>query len=312
LVQDSTSVRLSSQLFDEFPGSKNGKKKDIAIMKINALYDLLKEQFSLFSISPFTTTEQRLATTILEYIKEGDLLIRDLGYFVLKSFTSMAQKGAFFISRYRHDIAIFDPETGRRLNLLKWLKKQHTLDTTVVLGITEQVTVRLIALPVDFALANERRRKLKTNRDRRINPSKEHLALLGWNIFILNVDKQTLSPEDVASLYRIRWRIEIIYKAWKSNFFFAEIPHASIIRVRTYVLAFFIFVTLFQNIFYRTYTKENNVSLFKLSKFFKEQLWAIIIYWSQRNLLDDQIYYHCNYEKRKDRLNHPQLLTMLT
>jgi len=317
LVQDSSSIRLPSHLSGEFPGSKNGLQCDSAIMKITVLFDLLKEQFSFFSITPFTTNDQSMATSILDYIKEGDLLIRDLGYFVLTSFTSIAQKGAFFMSRFRHGVVIADPKTGKRLNLLKMLKKQNNLDITVLLGKKEQLTARLIAIPVEPALANERRRKLKKNRDRRLNPSKEHLALLGWNIFVLNVDEQTLTPEDIARLYGIRWRIEIIFKAWKSNFSFADVPEASAVRIRAYVLAFLIFITLFHTIIYKTYalnnqTNEKHISLFKLSKFFKEQLWAIFIFWAQRHLLADQIYYHCTYEKRSDRLNHSQKMDMLS
>jgi hypothetical protein len=166
LVQDSSSIRLPSGLAPEFPGCKNGRNNDTAIMKVHALYDLVREQFSFLSITPFTTNDQHMATAILDYIHEGDLLIRNLGYFVIRSFNSIAQKGAFFISRIRHDVVLSSPDmSGKRRNLLKLLKKYQTLDMPVVLGAEHQVTVRLIALPVDPAIANERRRKLKTNRD---------------------------------------------------------------------------------------------------------------------------------------------------
>ena len=295
LVQDSSTIRLPSHLADEFPGSKNGVKDDIALLKVQALYDLLKEQFTVLLFTPFTTNDQKAATTLLDYINEGDLLIRDLGYFVLSAFSVLSSKGAYFITRLRYGIVLSDQVTGERLNLLKLLNKHQKLDLQVVLGTVEKVTVRLIALPVDPAIADERRRKLKANRDRRLNPSKEHLALLGWNIFVLNIDDQTLTPEEVAQLYGLRWRIEIIFKAWKSNFSFAAVPRASAVRVQTYVYAFFIFITLFQTfIFSQTYnsnnhTNEKQLSLLKFSRFFKEQFWAIVLYMLRPAVLYDQI-----------------------
>ena len=44
---------------------------------------------------------------------------------------------------------------------------------------------------VSEQVAAERRRKAK--KDRRNNPRKHHLALLGWNIFTTNVDRQQLT-----------------------------------------------------------------------------------------------------------------------
>lgn len=282
------------------------------------MYDLLTERFSYFFISPFTTSDQQAASLMLEYIQRGDLVIRDLGYFAFRLLSLIDQQGAFFITRLRYGTILHDPSTGKRIDLLKMLKKSQRADISVIVGSAEQLTVRLVALPVDPALAAERRRKLKANRDRRLNPSKEHLALLGWNIFILNVAADTLPAEKVLALYALRWRIEIIFKTWKSNFNLTAFPRTSQVHVRAYIYAFLIFVTLFHAaIFSQTNmltanNQDKPLSLLKLSRCFREQFWAIMLYSVRPAILSQQISYHCTYEKRHDRTNYHQQVSALS
>ena len=315
LIQDSTLVRLPATLAQAFPGSKNWTKVDFALVKIQAVYDILTEQFCWYWFSPFTVNEQAIASTILDdFIQRGDLLIRDLGYFVLDAFSSLQNRGAFFISRLKHGIGLTDLGSGKRLDLVKTLKKSPFFDRWVIAGIKKQIKVRLIAIPVDPAVAAHRRRRARRNRDRRLNPSREHLALLGWNIFILNVGAETLPTEDVATLYGIRWRMETIFKAWKSHFRLAQFPSSvSVLQVRLSLYALFILVTLFHTFVLvpSIVPRQASISLLKLSRCFREQFWAVTLYMFRPATLYDQISYHCSYEKRHDRLNyHQQLLSL--
>jgi hypothetical protein len=318
LLHDSTTVRLPSHLANVFPGSSNGTGDTLSLLKIQAMYDLLRERFSFFWISPFTTTDQKAATMMLESIQQGDLIIRDLGYFVLHALSFIQQQGAFFITRLRYGTILYDPCTEQRIDLLKMLKKNQTADISVLVGSQERLTVRLVALPVDPAIAAERRRKCKLNRDHRLNPSKDHLALLGWNIFILNIHTDILSAEDVLALYGLRWRIETIFKTWKSNFNLTAFPRTSAVHVRAYMYAFLIFVTLFhaaifsQSGMLSMNKQHKTLSLLKLSRFFREQFWAIMLYTARPAILSQQISYHCAYEKRHDRTNYHQLLLSLS
>lgn len=317
VLQDSTTIRLPSHLKDVFPGSRNQRSDDISLMKIQTAYDLLQEHFCYFQITPFTTNDQHAATTMLEYVEKNDLVIRDLGYFVPSSLGLLQQKGAFFISRLRYGVNIYDSDGENKLNLLRMLKKRKKLDMRVVIGGEQRVTCRIVALPVAPAVAAERRRKLKTNRDHRLNPNKEHLELLGWNIFVTNVNPGELCAQDIASLYGLRWRIEMIFKSWKSNSTFLPFQHASAQYVQAYVYTFLIFTTLFHAAVFvwnntLSITRHNKpLSLLKLTRFFKEQMWAVPsnAFYSAR--LFKILTYHCAYETRSDRLNHHQKLTSL-
>jgi hypothetical protein len=314
ILQDSSVVRLPDHWAKEFPGNKNGKGKTYAMLKIQTMYDLLKEQFCYFRFTPFTTNDQQAATTDTNCFEENDLIIRDLGYFVLRALSLIQQQGAFFISRLRYGTILYDPCNGKRIDLLKILKKRHTADIAVIIGSEERLAVRLVALPVDPALAAERRRKYKANRDRRLNPSKDHLALLGWNIFITNVDQSVLTPDEVLTFYQLRWRIEIIFKSWKSNFHLTSIPRASLVRVKAYLFVFLILVTLFHaSIVAHVASDSRTISLLKLSRLVCEQLSAILFFYQgTMSSIWKQINYHCAYEKRKDRLNYGQKIALLS
>jgi len=61
-----------------------------------------------------------------------------------------------------------------------------------VLAGEEKVRVRLVAEPVSAAVANERRRKARQNRDQRVKPSPDRLFLPGRNVcvFLTNVARK--------------------------------------------------------------------------------------------------------------------------
>ena len=315
IINDSTTIQLDSKLAEHFPGSKNQSNKTTAMLKFQAFYDLLAERFCQFSFSPYTKNDQKASVDILAIIQGGDLIIRDLGYFVLSVFTQIQQLGAYFLSRLKYNVTIYELDGETKIDLLKLLNKYGKLDIDIIIGAEEKLAARLVALPVSEQVAAERRRKAK--RDCRNNPSKHHLALLGWNIFITNVTPDRLDVEQLVQLYGCRWRIEIIFKSWKSHFNLEHVPTASVIRVLSYIYAMLIFITIFQtyiyiNLYNKMYRNDNNqLSLFKLSKFVKNQFWAIILFMNNFEIIEEQIRYHCRYEKRTDRLNYVQQISSL-
>jgi hypothetical protein len=317
LIQDSTSIALAPKLIKQFPGTKNGTGRSTAMMKIQSVFNLLTERFILFDISPFSKNDQSASCDILNRIQPGDLVIRDLGYFVLDVFKKFHSLNAYFLSRLKHGILVFDQDGKTRFDLVRRLRKDSLLDALVCFGKKEKFSARLITIPVTDEVAASRRRKARRNRDRRMNPSKDHLFLMGWDIFITNVDCRMLSSEQIVKLYRLRWRIEILFKSWKSHFHIMNVPKASVKRVLAYVYATLIFIVLFQALVYIRLQNDllknkNQLSLFKLSKFVKEQSWAIMSFFLEPNRLDEQILYHCIYEPRKNRLNYNQLMLALS
>lgn len=93
-------------------------------------------------------------------------------------------------------------------------------------------------------MAAERRRKAKANRDKRSKPNATQLALLGWAIFVPNVESEVMSAQTVAKVYGLRWRIETIVKAWKSHFRITRVPKGSESQLLAIFYARLIFITV--------------------------------------------------------------------
>ncbi len=230
-VHDSTSQTLPKHLAELFPGAGNQHGQDYATLKIQWICDIKNGVVGHVSLSGYTRNDQAAAPDILEVARPGDLVLRDSGYFTTAVLAQFVSAGISFLSRYRHGVNPYDPKTGQPLNLKALLKNSGSLDMDVLLG-PERAAVRLVALPVPEEVANQRRHKAKVSAQKRHRspPGAEHLFLMGWNIFVTNVPAATWPPKVLAAIYRLRWRIEISFKTWKSHL---GLPH---LNCRTPVL----------------------------------------------------------------------------
>jgi hypothetical protein len=217
LLQDSTNLSLPPNLASRFPGARNRSGKISASVKLQAVYNALNDALVSFQLTPYGCNDQSASPSILHLVQDRDLVIRDLGYSSLRVFRTIGEKKAFYLSRYSHKIALFH-DTGERFDLLGSLRRHGTFDDTLLAGSQERLPVRVVAIPVPEHVAGERRRKLLHNRDRRLNPDPTHLALLGWEIFLTNVPRNIWDAKTVCHIYGVRWRIEIVFKSWKSHF----------------------------------------------------------------------------------------------
>jgi hypothetical protein len=320
LLQDSTTISLPESMAHLFPGPSNQTGKGSATMKIQLIHELLSESYLHLGISGFTRNDQRASSDILEFAGPRDLILRDLGYFTLKIFRALGQRGAYFLTPYWHKVNLYTQD-GKKIDLLKVLKKYPIVDTLVLAGSEERLPLRLIASPVPETMAQIRRRKLLGNkeRDRRLNPKKEQLELLGWDIFLTNVGEDIWDTSTALKVYGLRWRVEIIFKSWKSHFHLDCIPQkTSDSYIELLIYSRLIFITLFQS-FYAELVHANSgkpLSILKTAQFVQQHMWALLlsIVSSQiASLVFVQILKHCLYETRRKRSNfHEKLSKFLT
>lgn len=217
LVQDSTCLSLPPTLARAFPGPANQSGKAQASLRIQCVYDLCAERFVHFLLCAFTRNDQSASSDILPLLRSGDLLLRDLAYFTLHSLRDIAAKGAVFLTRLRFGTSVLDPGTAQPLPWRSILSSTRPVDLSVLLGMEDKIPVRLIAIPLPQAVANERRRKARLNRDRRVQLSELYFYLLGWGLFLTNASPQQMPIQKVPAIYRLRWRIEILFRSWKSH-----------------------------------------------------------------------------------------------
>jgi hypothetical protein len=159
---------------------------------------------------------------------KGVLFIFDLGYFKLQAFARIVEAGAYFLSRLNHQTTILDAtrECLQPLDLASWLNTVvgNSSEHAIFLGAKEQVAARLIAYRLPESVVNARRRIAKKKAKKKgYTPSKTHLQLLSWNLFITNVPCTIWHTETVGKVYPIRWQVELIFKSWKSYCHLASI-----------------------------------------------------------------------------------------
>jgi len=93
----------------------------------------------------------------------------------------------------------------------------NLIERDIFIGAKALVPSRLVAVRMPESIVNERRRMAKkTAKKKGYTPSKAHLNLLAWNLFITNVPRTIWKTETVGKVYPIRWQVELIFKSWKS------------------------------------------------------------------------------------------------
>lgn len=213
-IQDSTCVLLPPSLYESYKGNSS-RTGNHSVAKIQVIYNLLKSDFEELKINSFTRNDQAAAFDVLEYIKPGDLIVRDLGYFVLNSLVEIMNRGAHFICPLRKDTKLFYPQNNKPIDLLKILKRKKFLKMKVLLGAQQKVPVTLFAVRLNDKTIRYRQKCAIKDRDRRKKLTYEKLKLLGWDIFVSSCED--IEAQTIQDIYGIRWHIEILFKSWKSH-----------------------------------------------------------------------------------------------
>jgi len=216
-ITESTVIALPESLRTEFPGC--GGSGSEAALKIQLTFELLTGAMDTVDFQTGRSPDQGYEGHV-QQLRPGTLYVSDLGYFVLRHFQPIDQHQAYFLSRLDLETAIFDPDSGERLDLLAWLQTQAdpTLETRWLVGVTEKVPCRVLVTQLPPAVADRRRQKAREaarRKGRTLSP--RHLALLSWTLYLTNVPPAMLTLSQVLVLYAVRWQIELIFKVWNSQ-----------------------------------------------------------------------------------------------
>ena len=313
LIQDSTALELHPALAKYFPGCGNQRQAKMASLKVQAIFDLCAQRWIHFQLGASTDNDQKASPLILDYLQAGDLVIRDLGYAVLGIWRQIMAKGAYFLSRWRNDLRLFDAQTHQPLDLLALVQQKPQLDSLEVLvGVQERLPLRLVILRLPAHLAAQRRRRARARarRDRSLRPSRRYLKLLSWTILLTNVPAQQATAQQLLEAYGARWQIELLFKSWKSHFQIAQLPRSNPVWVQIQLLAKLLAIALLQNRFNPwLQTKDSShLSPLKIAAYLARLL-PLIAASPHQNWFDHFLYF-CRYDSRQ-RTNFFQKLAAL-
>jgi hypothetical protein len=221
-IKDSTRFLVNDKLREHFKGSGGSKGTSRAAVSIQYEYDVRSGKILDLNVTAGKRNDATDASETKTKIEEGDLVIRDLGYFNLLVLIGFVDQGASFISRLNTSCLVFDPDTKEQIGF-KWLydqmceKKQTRCDMKVLGGKGKLAPLRLIVDIVPDHVYEQRIRKInKENKEKGWTTSDEYKARCRFNLFITNVPKEELSSEETILIYRLRWQVELMFKTWKS------------------------------------------------------------------------------------------------
>lgn len=218
LIEDSTQAELHEKASSHFKGSGGTASK--AAVKIDYIFDYLSEKFVFIDFVSGNIPDQSLADRIMPILEKNDLVIRDLGYYALENIKEIERREAYYISRLKINVDVYaSKESKKPLNLAIFLdnnKFQGIVDLIVFIG-KEKHSVRLVACLMNEEAVNKRHLKANRTAQRKgTKISKKKKGLLKYCLFITNVPIAILSSMEIMATYRGRWRVELIFKQWKS------------------------------------------------------------------------------------------------
>jgi hypothetical protein len=257
-IKDATSFQLSEDLQEVYPGS--GGRTSKACLKTQFEYDLKSGKVLELSVGPYTTSDLTNSYQTIESINEQDLLIRDLGYIGLEFLERIIEKEAYFLNRIKSNVTVW---TASKTNCFvpldlakieKQMRKSHikTKEFSVYLGNDKKVKCRLIleCLPEDVKAEKLRKANRAAQKEGR-ELGKDTISRIGLNLFVTNLNEHDLPKEQVWSLYRLRWQIELVFKVWKSVASVDKIKKAKRERIECHLFGKLLWVMLGWNIFWK-------------------------------------------------------------
>ncbi|CAA9299185.1 MAG: hypothetical protein AVDCRST_MAG26-4668 [uncultured Chloroflexia bacterium] len=217
-VLDSTTITLPDCLSSVWHGCGGSTTASAAALKVQVLWNVTTGALRWVGLQDARTNDRNAPVQHLA-LPAGALRIADLGYFSLAQMATAQGQGSFVLSRWYPQTALFAAD-DTPLDLLAVLQRhaQPTLDWEVRLGARHRLRVRLLAVRVPQEVADQRRRRIRTEaREKGQAVSGSALALAAWTICVTTVPQPLLTVAEAVVLLRVRWQIELLFKLWKSQ-----------------------------------------------------------------------------------------------
>jgi hypothetical protein len=278
MVADSCKFALPEQYKDDYPGFGGARSK--ALMNIQYAFDLKQGNWETLELTKVSQNDLAYSKKTLQYIRTGDLHIRDLGYVSHAYLSEIVSKKAFFLNRLHPLWKPIERSTGKAVNWSTLHQKMQPgktthFETMITVGTgKEAFDCRLIAVAVPEKVWSERIRKAQFRaKSVGYELTDEYKQRCRFSLFITNTEKETLKAAEVIELYRLRWQIELVFKTWKSLLDIQKVKAVKKERLECQLIAKFIWILLNWKIFrcIDAFVRENSSGYAcSLWKFFKQ------------------------------------------
>lgn len=210
---DSSSIKLSDEARKHFPGTRSR-----AGIKWHACFDLFSGQLKWFKLTASKVHDRKYFPAAS--LMEGKLIIFDLGYFDYRLLFELIEAGAFFLCRLKTNSVV-------------------TVQT-VVSGLRPSCVGQSLLTACD--LNRYRGKILEVIIEKDTGKNRLNCRAIGfWNEdekryhwYLTNL---SITAVIIYSLYRLRWQIELIFKACKNSLNANAIPSSDRNIIESLLLA---------------------------------------------------------------------------
>ena len=208
MVADGTILRLHEFLSDEFQPRK-GEQGGARLHLLHNVTDQTIDQFSITDEKAHDSTGFDTGPWL-----EGRLAILDLAYFKYRRFALIDENGGYFVSRLkdRANPVITD-------ELREWRGRAIPLEGKQIQNVADELHRQYIDVEVEVEFQRgpyEGTRSWDTKRFRVVGVRDEDAD--DYHLYITNLPRSEFLPCDLATIYRCRWEVELLFRELKTRY----------------------------------------------------------------------------------------------
>jgi len=208
IAADGTILRLHEFLADEFQprrGEQGGAR-------LHLLHNVTDQSIEQFSITDEKVHDSNGFDTG-PWLKDR-LVLFDQAYFKYRRFALIDENGGFFVSRLKDNANPVITEEFR-----EWRGRAIPLEGKQIRDVVDDLHREIIDVEVEVEF--QRRmyggtQSFDTKRFRVVGVRDEDAD--DYHLYITNLPQEELLPRDIATIYRCRWEVELLFRELKSRY----------------------------------------------------------------------------------------------
>jgi IS4 transposase len=208
MIADGTVLRLHEFLCEAY----EARYEEQAGARLHLLHNVTDQTIDQFSI----TDERAHDSTQLDTGSwlEGRLALLDLAYFKYRRFALIDENDGYFVSRLKRSA---NPVITEELR--EWRGRAIPLEGKKVFDIVDDLQREYIDVEVEVEFKRREyagTRSRDTKRFRVVGVRDEDAD--DYHLYITNLSQEEFDPDDIATIYRCRWEVELLFRELKTQY----------------------------------------------------------------------------------------------
>ena len=208
IVADGTILRLHEFLAEEFQ-PRRGEQGGARLHLLHNVTDQTIDQFSI-------TNEKAHDSNGFDtgpWLKDR-LVLFDQAYFKYRRFALIDENGGYFVSRLKNNANPVITDEFR-----EWRGRAIPLEGKQIRDVVDDLHREIIDVEVEVAFQRrvyEGTQSVDTKRFRVVGVRDEDAD--DYHLYMTNLPQEELLPRDIATIYRCRWEVELLFRELKSRY----------------------------------------------------------------------------------------------